>query len=140
MNNFLRAALIAPVLIGVGAAAIPAAQASAQAGPAAVKKIGSCRSHGDFATCVTGKPGSVNHPKSIHVHVSATPGAHVTGAWSMTCSKGLGAASSHGKFSGHTTLTRKLHFPMSHPDQCFVSADAQRDGSGGIHVWLTART
>jgi hypothetical protein len=139
MKNLLRAVLIAPVLIGLGAAAIPAAQASTHSRPAAVRTIGSCRSHGDFATCVTGNPGSVNHPTSIHVHVSATPGAHVSGAWSMTCSKGLGAASKSGKFSGHTTLTRKLHFPMSHPDNCIVSADAQRDGSGGIHVWLTAR-
>lgn len=131
--------LTAGLALAAGATvALPAAGASAQVKPAAFRHIGSCRAHGDFAICTTG--GSINRPAAVHVHVSATPGAHVTGAWDVVCSKGTGAASKSGSFSGHTTLTRKLRFPMRNPDNCDVSADAQRDGSGGIHVWLTGTT
>jgi hypothetical protein len=137
MRKILRAALLVPVVTALGAAAVPAASASVHVRPATVRHIGSCRSHGDFAICVTS--GSVRHPRSIHVHVSATPAQNVSGAWSVVCSKGLGAGSKSGNFHGFTTLTRIVRLPMRNPDRCTVSADAQLGRGGGIHVWLTAR-
>jgi hypothetical protein len=137
MRKILCAALLAPVVASLGAVAVPAASASVHIRPATVRHLGSCRSSGDFATCVTS--GSVNHPSSIHVHVSATPAQNVSGAWSIVCTRGSGAGSKSGSFHGFTTLTRNVPFPMRHPDKCTVSADAQLSRGGGIRVWLTAR-
>jgi hypothetical protein len=102
--------------------------------------IGGCRAQGDFATCVAG--GNVNHPHSIRVHVIARPGQRISGSWSMTCSKGLGAGSKSGSFSGWASLrhplSHKLRMPYRRPDSCSVAADAQLKHGGRIHVWLTA--
>ena len=130
------AAVIIPGAVASASTTAPAS-ASVHARPATVRHLGSCRSHGDFATCVTS--GSVDFPSSIHVHVSATPAQNVSGAWSIVCTRGSGAGSKSGSFHGFTTLSRNVPFPMRHPDNCTVSADAQLSGSGGIRVWLTAR-
>jgi hypothetical protein len=80
----------------------------------------------------------VNHPSSLWVHVRAKPKQRVTGAWDVTCSKGDGAGSKSGTFTGKTLLTRRMAMNYKHPDQCIVSADAQLDGGGNsIHIWLT---
>jgi hypothetical protein len=134
---------ISALLTAAALAASPvlaAAPASASATPAVAHFIGQCRAQGDFAICTAS--GNVNHPHSITVHVIARPGQHVSGAWSMTCSKGTGAGSKSGNFSGwagiKNNLTRKLPMPYRRPDSCSVAADAQLAHSGHIHVWLTA--
>jgi hypothetical protein len=116
--------------------------ASAQnARPVTVRHLGSCRTQGDFAICTAS--GSVNHPSSIHVHVSASPGQHVSGAWNVVCSKGTGAGSKSGTFSGHASvavpLTHLLRQNYKHPDSCIAAADAQLGTGGHLHVWITAR-
>ena len=101
-----------------------------------VHRVASCRARGDFAICVAG--GNVNRPLALYVYVSATPGQHVSGAWTVVCSKGLGAGSKSGSFSGRTTLRRYIRMPYRRPDSCTVSADAQLSHSGRLHVWIDA--
>jgi hypothetical protein len=137
-KRILRAAVLAAALAAVAAPAIPAAASPA---PARVDnqtvRIGSCRSSGDFATCVAS--GSVNNPLYIRVHVKASPDQHVSGDWSMVCSKGSGAGSTQGTVSGTTPRAKRLRMPFANPDSCSVAADAQLSGGGSIHVYLTAR-
>lgn len=100
------------------------------------KTFAQCRAHGAYAIC--GADGTVNNPVKLFVHVRAKPSQSVTGAWDVSCSKGLSAAGKSGTFSGRTTLTKRLRMPYRHPDQCIVSADAQLSKDhGSIHLWLT---
>jgi hypothetical protein len=135
-------------LLGVAGAAmilgimVPAVSASTHAAPATVRHLGGCRARGDFAICVAG--GSVNHPSSIHVHVTANPAQRVTGSWSVVCSRGFGAGSKSGNFHGRAgatshPLTVPVKMPYKHPDNCTASADAQLSSHGRLHVWITAR-
>lgn len=109
---------------------------TATAASNSIRQVGSCRANGDFAICVAS--GSVNRPKALYVHVSSVPSQRVSGAWDVVCSKGLGAGSKSGSFSGRTRLRRKLRMPYARPDSCTVSADAQLSHGGRIHVWITA--
>jgi hypothetical protein len=129
----------ASVSLAVSPIVLAAAPASSSVTPAA-HFIGGCRAQGDYAICTAS--GNVNHPHSISVHVIARPGQHVSGAWSMVCSKGTGAGSKSGNFSGwagiKNNLNHKLRMPYRRPDSCSVAADAQLAHGGRIHVWLTA--
>lgn len=135
------ALLAAAASIALAASPVLASPATASAKPDTVRFLGGCRAQGDFAICTTS--GNVRHPSSIHVHVIARPGQNVSGAWSVVCSKGSGAGSKSGKFSGWASLKnnlrRPLRMPYKHPDSCTVAADAQLAHGGHLHVWLTAR-
>jgi hypothetical protein len=100
-------------------------------------RIGSCRSSGDFATCIAS--GSVNNPLYIRAHVKASPNQIETGNWNMVCSKGTGAGSSSGSINGTTPRVKKLRMPMPHPDSCDVAVGGQLSGGGSIFVYITAR-
>jgi hypothetical protein len=99
----------------------------------------SCSAQGGYAICTAG--GTVNNPTSIWLHVRAQPKQRVTGAWDVTCSKGLGVGEKSGSFTGKadSVYTRRLPMNYKHPDQCVVSADAQLSQAGNsIHIWLAA--
>lgn len=101
------------------------------------KRIGASRSSGDYA--VTVASGNANHPHAIYVVVGSAPHQHVTGSWANVCSRGFGAGSKSGDFSGRTPLVRKLRFPMRRPSSCTASASAQLADSGRIKVALYKR-
>lgn len=125
------------VLAAAAAAVAVLGIAPASASPAAhTRQLGSCRARGDFAICDAS--GSVNHPLSLVVHVSASPNQHISGAWDVVCGKGTGAGSKSGSFSGRTPFKRTLKMPYRRPDSCTVSADAQLGRGGWVHVWLIA--
>ena len=100
--------------------------------------LGSSSSQGDYATTVAG--GSADHPRQMAVRVYASPNQHVSGSWSMTCGKGLGAGSKSGDFNGVTPLVHLMTYPMPSPDSCDASASAQLDKSGSITVQILEGT
>jgi hypothetical protein len=121
----LLSAFAAVILLSVPASAAPAAI-----------RIGSCRAHGQFATCVAS--GNANHhPVTIVLHVRATPTQAISGSWSMTCAKGFGAGGSSGNVKSGTPVNRALRKPYRRPDNCSVAADAQLNRGGSLRVWLT---
>jgi hypothetical protein len=126
---------------GTGSAA-PAAASAARTGsvaPAAatVHRIASCRAQGSAASCdVTG---TARHPRTIHVHVTASPGQRVLVKWHMTCSRGLRVRTSSGHFHARTPIRRGLRHRFTHPDSCIATASTQLPGSGRLHLWLTSR-
>jgi invasion protein IalB len=125
------------IAAATAAALLVAGPATASTATAQGKTVASCWARGDYATC--GAAATVNHPLRLYVHVAASPAQRVSGAWDVTCSKGYGAGTESGSFSGRTTLTRKLRMSYRRPDFCIVSADAQLSNGGhSIHVWLTA--
>jgi hypothetical protein len=136
-----RALLTAAALLTLSGWLVLAAGPASAAAPAVVH-LGSCRAQGDYATCVAS--GSVNHPHSIHVYVSASPGQKIiNGNWDVVCAKGTGAGSKSGTFKGWASdrrpLRRTVHMPYRRPDYCTVSADAQLSHGGHLHIWLTAQ-
>jgi hypothetical protein len=118
------------------AVAVPASASQAMHRNRTVR-FGSCRVSGGFATCEAS--GSVNNPIRIKVHVKASPNQRFTGNWTMVCSKGTGAASTSGTVSGLTPRVKELRMPFANPDSCDVAAIASLNGSGSLHVYLTAR-
>ena len=118
------AALLAPILVVQPASA------------AVTHHAGSCRISGDFATCVA-SGNATGGIKNIYAHVSASPNQSVAVAWSMTCVKGSGAASSSGHFTATTPIRRYLRMPFFRPSSCSVATDAQLSGSGSLHSWNT---
>jgi hypothetical protein len=115
--------------------AVLAFAAPALASTPRVYHAGSCRAQGDFAVCVAS--GTATRPAKIVLHVSASPGQHVDGAWDSVCSRGFGAGSRSGSFSGHAPLTRIIRRSYVYPDSCDVSADAQLGTGGRLHIWIT---
>lgn len=132
----LTAGLLAMVALAVPASASPAHGRAASVARSRVIQFGKCTARGDFATCVAS--GSVNHPSAIYAHVYATPNQSISGAWSMTCTKGTGAGSKSGSISGTTPVVKRLRMPYLHPDSCSVAADAQLSNTGRLHIALTA--
>jgi hypothetical protein len=119
-------------------AALVLAAAPASASVAGhVHRVASCTARGDYAVCTAG--GTINNPRSIHIHVWASPSQSVSGSWTITCGKGLGAGSRSGNFNGTTTLRRYTPMPYRRPDTCSVAATAQLNRGGKIHVWITGR-
>lgn len=92
---------------------------------------------GDYAVVIAS--GSVSHPKAISVKVTSRPAQHVTGSWTMVCSKGVSAGSKSGNISGRGTFSRRMKMPTRHPDDCTVSASAQLDRGGRVRVTLLSR-
>lgn len=125
------------------ALAVPASASQAYGGHATAparsttKRVGTCTAKGDYATCVAS--GNVNKPTAIYAHVLASPNQHVSGSWSMVCSKGSGAGSKSGSISGTTPVRHQLTMPYVDPSSCSVAADAQLSRSGSITVYITAR-
>jgi hypothetical protein len=137
----MKRSILAAMIPAVSAAVMltgGVASASTITGSSTVHHAGSCYAAGAFATCVAG--GTANRPVSIHLHVRAEPNQHVSGAWDSVCSKGLGAGSKSGTFSGMTRLRHLIRMSYTHPDSCIVSADAQLSQSGNhIKVSITYR-
>jgi hypothetical protein len=100
------------------------------------RQIGRETSAGDYATAVAS--GNATSPKRMWVRVEASPEQGVDVFWSMVCSRGFGAGSKDGEFSGQTPLQRAVGFPMQDPDDCTLSASAQLSGSGRLEVILLA--
>ena len=117
------------------AALLAAAPASAATKPHQVT-FASCHAQGDFAICDAA--GTTWHPLSVVLHVTSSPGQHVSGYWDVTCSKGYGAGSKSGSFSGTTPLKRTLKLNYRRPDSCIVSADAQLGTGGSVRVRLVS--
>lgn len=103
---------------------------------AEAKRIGSKAARGDYAVVVAS--GHANHPHSLRVRVTSRPHQHVSGNWTVVCSKGMGAGSKSGNFSGRTRLTRHVRMPYRHPSECTLSAAAQLDHGGKLRVTLLA--
>jgi hypothetical protein len=102
-----------------------------------IRKIGQCRSRGDFASCVAG--GSVNDPARLWVKVIARPSQRVDGSWSVVCSRGTGAGSRIGDYAGVTPLKKRVRMNFADPDHCSLSSAAQLSDGGFIRVLLLAR-
>jgi hypothetical protein len=93
------------------------------------------RSSGDFA--IAQASGDVDNPGKIRLRVSASPSQKVEATWMVVCSKGLGASGSKdGQFKARAPLSKTLKLPMSNPDSCTVSANAQLSDSGKVTVTL----
>ena len=112
---------------------LAAAPASATAKPHQVQ-FASCHAQGQYAICDAA--GTTWHPLSVVLHVTSSPGQHVSGAWDVTCSKGLGAGSTSGSFSGTTPYKKTLRLNYRRPDSCIVSADAQLGTGGSVRIRL----
>lgn len=136
----LLGAVLAAATSVVLAAAATAAAAAASAAPAAattVHRIASCRAQGSAAVCdITG---TARHPRTIHVHATASPGQRLLVKWHMTCSRGLRVRTSSGHFRARTPIRRGLRHRFTHPDSCIATAGTQLPGSGRLHFWLTSR-
>jgi hypothetical protein len=94
---------------------------------------------GDFAIAVAS--GNVDSPNALFVKVKSRPtGQRVDVFWNVVCSRGSGAGSRDGDFSGQTSIRRQVRMPYANPDSCTFAASAQlSDGSGRIVVILQAR-
>jgi hypothetical protein len=93
------------------------------------------RSSGDYA--IAQASGSVDKPGTIRLRVSASPSQLVDATWMVVCSKGLGSSGSKdGQFKGTAPLSKTLKLPMSNPDDCTVSANAQLSRGGKVAVTL----
>ena len=139
MKRLLAIVLAAATSVTLMAGSAPAAVASAAAvaPAAAVHRIGSCRAQGNAAICdVTG---TARHPRTIHVHVTASPGQRLLVRWHITCSRGLRVRTSRGHFRARTPIRRGLRHRFTHPDSCIATARTQVAGSGRLHLWLTSR-
>jgi hypothetical protein len=83
--------------------------------------------------------GTVNNPRRIWVTIKARPNQYADGNYSMVCSRGSGAGSKDGNYSGTTPYRRALRMPYRRPDNCSVAALGSLSHSGTIIVILTAR-
>jgi hypothetical protein len=102
-----------------------------------IRRIGQCRSSGDFAICVAS--GSVDDPARLWVKVIARPSQRVNGSWSVVCSRGTGAGSRSGDYAGVTPLKKPVRMNFADPDQCSLSSAAQLSDGGFVRVVLLAR-
>ena len=149
MQRLLAVVLAAASSVALMAGGASAAVASAVAGPAssgpavagpasaAVHRIASCRAQGSAASCdVTG---TARHPRTIHVHVTASPDQRLLVRWQVTCSRGLRVRTTRGHFRARTPARRGLRHRFTHPDSCIATARTRLPGSGRLHLWLTSR-
>ena len=123
-----RAALLFAAVPALLLSALTPASAAPAAGP---DHAGYCSASGDYAICAAS--GTAYRPSIINVHVYATPNQKVDVYWNMVCSKGEGAGSSSGHFSGVTPLSHRAPHPYAQPDNCIVAASAGLD-NGGYHI------
>jgi hypothetical protein len=105
----------------------------ADAGSRYGKRIGVETASGDYATAVAS--GTARRPGAIYVVVKSSPRQGISdGAWSVTCSRGLGAGSRSGEFGGSTPRAVRIRLPMRRPTTCYVGASAQLDEGGDLRV------
>jgi hypothetical protein len=123
---------IAVWVVALGLVAGTAAPANAT-----TKVIDRQTARGDYAVVVAS--GSVDNPNALFVKVKARPNQHVSVSWNDVCSKGYGAGSKDGSFSGVTPIKRRIKMPYTDPDSCSFAASGQLDNSGKIIVILLAR-
>lgn len=113
---------------------LPLAASLALTGTADAKTVGSESARGDYATAIAS--GTAHHPRKLTVRITNRPRQRVTGNYTVVCSKGMGAGSKSGSFSGRGSFTRRLKMPMRRPDTCTVSALGSLDHGGRIRVTL----
>ncbi len=97
-----------------------------------LSQIASGWAAGDYALAVTS--GTVNHPTTIELRVSATPSQTGSIDWNMVCDEqggGVGEKSGEVQGSLPTTLTLPLPAPST---SCIVSAVVQLDQSGDVTI------
>jgi hypothetical protein len=128
----MRTKWIALILLLTFLVTLTATEATAD-----IRRIGQCRSRGDFATCVAG--GSVNDPARLWVKVISRPSQRVDGSWSVVCSRGAAAGSRIGDFAGVTPLKKLVRMNFADPDHCSLSSAVQLSEGGFIRVRLLAR-
>jgi hypothetical protein len=100
------------------------------------KQFAICHAQGQYAICDAA--GNVNYPLSVVLHVTSSPRQQVSGAWGVTCSKGMGTGGKSGNFSGRTPYKKTLRLNYKRPDNCVVSANAQLASGGTVTVRLVA--
>jgi hypothetical protein len=122
--------VVLPMLFVVGVVA------TAIAGPYGTR-IGVQSASGDFAVAVAS--GTAKKPRTIHVQVRTRPAQGFDANWSVTCSRGTGAGSKSGRFSGSGSRAKRIRLPMRRANTCYVGASAQLDDSGRIVVSIYSR-
>jgi hypothetical protein len=123
-------------ILSFGAVAVIAVGPGAALASAPGHRFARCHSGGDYATCVAS--GNVGHPQAIYVQVKSHPHQHITGSWSMTCSRGSAVGSKSGHFRGTTPVLKGLKKPFSDTSSCSVAAQAQLKNHGRLKVALEA--
>jgi hypothetical protein len=131
-----KAVIAAAPLAALALAAPASASAAGHTHRSHQKQFAACHAQGGYAICDAS--GITYHPLSVVLHVTSSPGQHVSGAWDVTCSKGLGTGSKSGSFSGTTPYKKTLRLNYRRPDSCIVSADAQLGTGGTVTVRLVA--
>lgn len=105
---------------------------------ASVRLLRRKTARGDYAVATVAA--NVSDPSALFVKVTARPNQAVDANWVVVCSKGSGAGSRDGQFSGVTPINRRVRMPYRNPDDCTFSAGAQLSGKGNrITVALLAR-
>jgi hypothetical protein len=134
----LGASLGAMVALAVPAAAsaIPASRATGGAGSTKTVTFGSCHNSGKYAACTAS--GTVDHPLSIEIHVTAVPGQKIFGNWALSCEKGKRGRSRGGDLPKRAPLVDPLRLPFKAPDSCVLASMAQLRKTGSLKVALTA--
>src|SRR4051812_49048123 len=77
------------------------------------RRIATETSSGDYAAAAVSA--NARRPHALYVKVTTRPPQGVSGNWSLTCSRGGGAGSKSGEFSGDAPLVRRMRFPMRRP-------------------------
>jgi hypothetical protein len=101
------------------------------------KRIGVESARGDYAIATAS--GTAHKPRTIHVQVRTRPGQEFDANWSVTCSRGFGAGSKDGSFTGFGTRAKRIRLPMRRADTCYVAATGQLEDSGRIVISLHSR-
>lgn len=83
---------------------------------------------GDYATVTIGD--GVDYPTKFRVFAKARPKQKVEVFWSMTCSKGSGAGSKDGRFTGMSPLLKAIPTLYQSPDYCSFGAAVGLTGEG----------
>jgi hypothetical protein len=93
--------------------------------------IASESASGEYAVAVAA--GNADSPSQLKVRIkSRPPHQKVSVAWDVVCSRGFGAGTKSGQFSGYTNLTHVLKMSYAHPSSCTASVSAQLTGGGGL--------
>jgi len=108
------------------------------AGPAAKQVIASGNASGQ-EPCARAA-GTVHDPISITLRGTSEPQRDATWSWKISCEKENGGAAGTG--AGQKTLAmpgnETVALPSASPAKCVVSAAAQLEGSGDVHVSIVA--
>ena len=83
--------------------------------------------------------GTAQHPRAIFARVRSHPQQRIHGDFDMICKVGSSQAERTGRFSGRTTVVKKLGHPFTRPDSCSVGISARLKHHGRIIVQHWAR-